>query len=77
MAIVDIAGTYNLLSDPEYFSVPYVSRFDLLAGIRYWLLDGGLTITGPLGNTASDSGEKEWVDPIIGGRIITPLNFPL
>jgi hypothetical protein len=73
MAIVDMAWTYNLMSDPEALSLPYLSRFDLLAGMRYWLLDGGVTVTGPLGNTRSDSGEKEWVDPIIGGRIIVPL----
>jgi len=73
MTIVDIAGTYNLLgaADPPF--MPYLSRFDLIGGIRIWSLEGGLTVTGPLGNSVTASGTRDWVDPFIGGRIIAPL----
>jgi hypothetical protein len=45
-----------------------------LAGGRYWMLDGGGTLTGPLGLlSVSFGGKKEWIDPFFGGRVIVPL----
>ncbi|MCA9117442.1 MAG: hypothetical protein KDA79_20370, partial [Planctomycetaceae bacterium] len=73
MAIVDVVGTYNLLHDSADGSALGLSRLDLLAGVRYWQLDGAVRTTGPLGVTRGRAGEKEWVDPIIGARAIMPL----
>jgi len=71
-AIIDVAFTYEVEALTN--SLPQNSKVDLLAGGRYWLLDAGGTITGPLGNSVSFGGKKDWVDPFIGGRIIMPLN---
>ncbi len=70
MTIVNITGTYNLIADAE--PMPYLTRFDALAGIRIWSLSSAVTATGPL-VTASASGTRDWVDPFIGGRVISPL----
>lgn len=40
---------------------------------RYWLVGGDVTVTGPRGNSVSSSGAREWVDPIIGARVASPL----
>ncbi|MGD9858408.1 MAG: hypothetical protein AB7U20_26000 [Planctomycetaceae bacterium] len=71
MTILDMAATYNLLADAD--SIPYVSRFDALAGIRVWTLSGGVTATGPLNNSVTVAGVRDWVDPFLGGRVIMPL----
>ena len=76
MAILELALTYELEGLAEKLHLPCGSRLDLLAGGRYWLLEGGLTVTGqgPLGLTASADGDRDWVDPIIGGRIRVPVS---
>lgn len=72
--ILDAAFTYELGGVSEMMGWSTGSRLELLAGIRYNALTGGLTLTGPSGNRVSASGSQEWVDPIIGSRIRLPYN---
>jgi hypothetical protein len=56
--------------DPEaYFRVVKHPRgsVDALAGLRYWHSANTLTIIGPA-NTVKFKKDKDWVDPILGGR---------
>lgn len=76
-AIVDVTAAYALEGMPDFLCLPAGSRVELLAGGRYWMLDGGVTVTGPMGGTASANGEREWVDPIVGSRITMPISSNL
>jgi hypothetical protein len=71
--ILDLAFTYQLECVAEALCLPPCSRFEVLAGARYNVLEGGLTITGPRGNSVTVDGTEEWLDPIIGGRVRVPL----
>lgn len=72
-AIVDTALTYDIFepADADGMSA------ELLAGARYWLIGGDVSVTGPRGNSIRASGTRQWVDPIIGGRIAAPLTDDL
>jgi hypothetical protein len=69
-AIVESFLTYDLSEDKTN---SFDASPELLIGARYWLLGGDVTITGPRGNTISTSGRQQWVDPLIGARIVRPL----
>jgi hypothetical protein len=75
-AIVDFAATYDIA---EVLGLAEAGEenpweFELLAGGRYNLLAvDQITITGPRGNSITRSGERDWVDPIVGGLIRAPL----
>lgn len=70
--ILDLVLTYELPL-PEQSFLPAGSRFELLGGFRYNALSGGLTVTGPRGNSAGDSGTDDWFDPILGARLRLPV----
>jgi hypothetical protein len=79
-AIVDVAFTYELEGMADTLHLPDCSQFELLAGFRYWMFDTGVRVNGPFGRIGTGpfgigrfDGKSEWVDPIIGGRIIVPL----
>jgi hypothetical protein len=77
-AIVDAALTYDLQEAVYEDGVPVSTTAEVLAGARYWLLGAdNVTLTGPRGNSVSSSGTRQWVDPIIGGRIARPLTDSL
>lgn len=71
---LDLDFTYTLFGTPDTRCGPDHFKFDLLAGIRYYSLTGDLSITGPLGNTISDSGAVAWSDLVLGGRFQIPVN---
>jgi len=71
-AIAEALITYDLFEEQDATD-PIDASAELLAGARYWLVGGDVQVTGPRGNTISTSGTRQWVDPIIGGRIATPL----
>ena len=73
ITILDLTATVNLDRVPEALGLPEGSRFELLAGTRFVSLSSGLTVTGPRGNSASDSGTDDWFDPIVGCRFRVPL----
>lgn len=71
-AIAEAAMTYDLLAPTDDASD--VSA-EILAGARYWLVGSdGVTVTGPRGRSVTTSGNRQWVDPIVGGRIAAPLS---
>lgn len=70
--ILDTAFTYELSGLSE--SLWAGSRLELLAGIRYNSLTGGLTLTGEQGRRVEARGSQDWVDPIIGTRVRLPYN---
>jgi hypothetical protein len=72
--ILDAAFTYELGGVSETLGLCAGTRMELLAGLRYNALTGGLTLTDSSGATASANGSQEWVDPIIGGRVRLPWN---
>jgi hypothetical protein len=69
--VLDLAITYELGSKADCQCL--VRRLEFLAGVRYNSLSGDLTVTGPLGNTASIGGTRSWTDPIVGLRAEIPL----
>jgi opacity protein-like surface antigen len=73
LTILDLALTYELDGVPDRLCLPPGSRFEVLAGVRYNSLSAGLTVTGPRGNSATDQGTEDWLDPIIGCRLRVPL----
>jgi hypothetical protein len=46
-------------------------KVDALAGIRYWHFGENLSFTT---NTLNFSGSQNWVDPLVGGRILGNLS---
>jgi hypothetical protein len=72
-AILDLALTYECAGVPEMLCLPPCSKFEALAGARYNMLVGGLSVTGPLGNTVSVGGSQDWIDLFVGGRLTVPL----
>lgn len=75
-AIVDAALAYEVDGLADMLHLPDGVKLETLAGGRYWLLDGGVSVagTGPLGLAASRDSKREWVDPIVGGRITLPFS---
>lgn len=71
LAVLDCDVTYEL--EGLSCRLGEGSRFEVLAGVRYYSLSAGITVTGPRGNTASDSGTEDWLDPIVGARMRVPL----
>jgi hypothetical protein len=70
-AIVDFAATYDIAPD---VGLPNPWEAELLIGGRYNLLEvDRITVTGPRGNSVTASGKRDWVDPIIGGRMRAPV----
>jgi hypothetical protein len=77
-AIVDTAFTYDVHEQLFGEGVPQDFSTEVLAGARYWLLGtDGITVTGPQGSSVTRSGTRDWVDPIIGGRVAAPLSDDL
>jgi hypothetical protein len=73
-AIVDFALTRDVSESLR--SVPGLENSEalLLVGGRYNLLEvDRITITGPRGRSVTRSGERNWIDPIIGGQIQVPV----
>jgi hypothetical protein len=50
------------------FVTQETSWLEAYGGVRYWDVSQTLSLTGPLGNTASGSAGDTWIDPIIGLR---------
>ena len=74
-AIVDFGVTYDIAENLNLPSGPNPWEAEFLVGGRYNLLEADrITITGPRGRSITRSGERDWVDPIIGGIIRAPLN---
>lgn len=73
LAILDTTVTGELENLPALCRLPEGSRVEVLAGVRYYSLSAGLTVTGPRGNSATASGTEDWQDPIIGARLRVPL----
>jgi hypothetical protein len=51
-------------------------NFEVLFGLRYWDFDTTIKVHGP-GNTgvlASWKSGRDWVDPLVGMRAVTPIN---
>jgi hypothetical protein len=70
--VLDLAFSYELGSKADCQCL--VRRLELVAGVRYNSLTADVTVTGPLGNTASLSGARNWTDPIVGLRAEIPLS---
>lgn len=75
-AIVDAALAYEIEGLADALYLPGGTKFEALAGGRYWLLDGGVSVTGtgPLGLAGGRDSKREWVDPVVGGRFTLPLS---
>jgi hypothetical protein len=73
MSLLDWTATCELPGVAEALPLPCGSRLEALAGVRYYYLSAGITVTGPRGNSATGSGTEEWLDPIIGTRLRVPL----
>jgi hypothetical protein len=71
-AIVDALVTYDIFESDDGTD-PIDARTELLAGARYWMLGGDVTVTGPRGNSVSASGTRQWVDPVVGARFSAPV----
>lgn len=69
--ILDLALTYNLVGGCD--KLPCGTRLELLAGVRYNAVSASLTIVDPINGTVSAEGTKEWMDPIVGGRLRLPI----
>lgn len=67
-AVVDAALGYDT-GLASTLGLPAGSEIELLAGTRYWLIGGNVTLTGSLGNTATRGSDVDWVDPVFGGRL--------
>lgn len=75
MAIVELAYSQKLHGLPQLLALPPQSTIELLAGGRYWMLNGAGSVRGPLGiGPIQFSGRHEWVDPIFGGRMTVPIS---
>jgi len=48
-------------------------KIDALAGIRYWRFSENVSFT-PVAPNVNFSKSQSWVDPVVGGRIITALS---
>lgn len=75
-AIVEALLTYDLF-DSETVADPIDASAELLAGARYWMVGGDVTVTGPRGNSVSAGSTQQWVDPVIGARFASPLSEKL
>ncbi|CAG36991.1 conserved hypothetical protein [Desulfotalea psychrophila LSv54] len=64
--MVSTAAFYRLFEADKEF-------LDLLAGIRYWSVESGLTLTGGTHGPKCFSNREEWVDPILGLKGLTVL----
>jgi hypothetical protein len=77
--IIEVGGTYEIA---KWWSggSSRITAIDLLAGARYWHqeMDINLALTGTLstsglvltgGRAIARSGNVDWVDPVIGGRV--------
>ena len=45
----------------------------LLGGLRYLRLDAAVDLTGPLAD-GSAAGKQDWIDPVVGARLMVPLS---
>jgi hypothetical protein len=64
--IVSIAGLYRLAERENRF-------LDVMAGVRYWSVDSDLTLKAGLLPQRSVSNNKDWFDPWIGIKGLSPL----
>ena len=73
--VLDLVATYNLEGVTSALSLPSCSRFELLAGVRYYELGSSLTLSEdrPPFRTVSESHSREWMDPIVGFRARFPI----
>lgn len=77
-AIVDFAVTYDINSLINGSAITQDWEALVLLGGRYNLLDvNQITLTGSRGRSVTRSGERDWVDPIIGGQVRAPLTEDL
>jgi len=65
------AGSYRVIQDDTV-------NLDLLAGVRLWMMDVNLTLTGPLAVRQGGRSES-WIDPLVGiaGRVKLGGGFAL
>jgi hypothetical protein len=77
MTLVEFGVLYRLLEQPVGSEDTRALSLDLLGGARYTDLEGELDIEGPFGSDPSVDGSKDWLDPIIGGRIQMDLTEKL
>jgi hypothetical protein len=73
--LLDWLATYNLEGIATSLGLPSATRFELLAGVRYYALAASLTLSEdrPPFRTISVGGSKEWTDPIVGFRVRLPI----
>ncbi len=64
LLIADLDVSYLLFESDHEVSQGPVWSFDLIGGIRFWDAEAELTV-GPM----SVSADKQWVEPVIGGRV--------
>lgn len=64
---------YRALSMPLASGDPRQVRIDLLTGLRYWNLKVELDLDSPLLGERSFEREADWVDPVVGTRILADL----
>jgi hypothetical protein len=64
--IVSAAGLYRLAERERAF-------LDLVGGIRYWSVDSELSLSAGLIGPREISNKKDWVDPLVGLKGLTPI----
>ncbi|MBI4831467.1 MAG: hypothetical protein HY801_07915, partial [Candidatus Lindowbacteria bacterium] len=74
--LVEFGGFYRVGEWPVGDDATRSLVFDVLAGGRYFYLNNEIEIegTGPLGLDVDVDESKDWVDPIVGGRVFLDLS---
>jgi hypothetical protein len=69
--LVEFGGFYRVIENPVGNDGSRTVTFDVLAGARYMALEAEVDIegAGPLGLDIKRDDNKDWIDPIVGGRI--------
>jgi opacity protein-like surface antigen len=69
MILLEFGVLYRLIERPIGAERDRTFSLDLLGGARYADLEGEIDVEGPLGINPSFDGNKDWIDPIVGGII--------
>lgn len=77
LAILDLTATYEAKCIPDALHLPCGSRFEFLAGVRYYSLSSNVTVAGPRGIGVGAEGTEDWLDPILGVRVRVPFRHCL
>jgi hypothetical protein len=69
--LVEFGGFYRVIENPVGNDASRFVAFDVLAGARYMYLETKVDLTGagPLGVHIEGDERKDWIDPIVGGRV--------